>query len=114
MSTEAGDENSICCHKCAEGKTIRGIPVALSRLIVCRQCGNKRCPHASDHDLACTGNNEPGQAGSIFPKTSYVTLPENLNGLADAAFKMVDRGEDPSDVLRMIEHGLRKANKGDA
>lgn len=94
MSTEIEDENSICCHKCAEGKTIHGIPVAFARLIVCRQCGNKRCPHASDHDQPCTGSNEPGQA--------------------DAAFKMCDQGEDPSDVLRMIEHGLRKANRGDA
>lgn len=113
MSTEIEDEN-ICCHRCAEGKIIRGIPVAFTRLIVCRKCGNKRCPHASDHDQPCTGSNEPGQAGSISPQTSYVTLPENLNGLADAAFNMVDRGEDPSDVLRMIEHGLRKANKVDA
>ena len=29
-------------------------------------CGNKRCPHASDHRFACTGSNEPGQAGSIY------------------------------------------------
>lgn len=113
MSTEIEDENSICCHKCAEGKTIHGIPVAFARMIVCRECGNKRCPHASDHDQPCTGSNEPGQPGSIFPKPQYVALPENLNGLADAAFKMVDRGEDPSDVLRMIGHGLRKANIGD-
>lgn len=32
----------------------------------CELCGNKRCPHHSDHTLACTGSNEPGQPGSVF------------------------------------------------
>lgn len=36
------------------------------RMILCPQCGNKRCPKASDHDLACTGSNEPAQLGSVY------------------------------------------------
>lgn len=32
----------------------------------CELCGNKRCPHYTDHRLACTNSNEPGQAGSVF------------------------------------------------
>lgn len=32
----------------------------------CEKCGNKRCPHHSNHVLACTGSNEPGQEGSLF------------------------------------------------
>lgn len=32
----------------------------------CELCGNKRCPHHTDHDLACTGSNEPGQPGSAY------------------------------------------------
>lgn len=32
----------------------------------CEVCGNKRCPHHSDHRLACTNSNEPGQPGSIY------------------------------------------------
>lgn len=32
----------------------------------CEICGNKRCPHHSDHTLACTNSNEPGQPGSYF------------------------------------------------
>jgi hypothetical protein len=35
-------------------------------MIVCAQCGNKRCPHANDHENACTQSNEPGQAGSAY------------------------------------------------
>ncbi len=37
-----------------------------ARFIVCKICGNKRCPHATDHRLACTNSNEPGQKGSNY------------------------------------------------
>ncbi len=37
-----------------------------ARFIVCNICGNKRCPHATDHRLACTNSNEPGQKGSNY------------------------------------------------
>ena len=33
---------------------------------LCPDCGNKRCPRATDHRNACTGSNEPGQAGSAY------------------------------------------------
>ncbi len=36
------------------------------RMILCKECGNKRCPKASDHRLICTGSNEPGQPGSVY------------------------------------------------
>lgn len=49
------------CHRCIKE---RGqFPM---HFIVCPTCGNKRCPKASDHDLACTNSNEPGQAGSVY------------------------------------------------
>ena len=32
----------------------------------CELCGNKRCPHHTDHALACTRSNEPGQEGSVY------------------------------------------------
>ena len=32
----------------------------------CEICGNKRCPHHTDHTLACSGSNSPGQPGSIY------------------------------------------------
>lgn len=58
------------CHKCLEGKVIcygpYEIAEALTRMIVCPNCGNKRCPKASDHNLACTDSNEPGQPGSVY------------------------------------------------
>ena len=38
----------------------------LSQMVVCPNCGNKRCPKATDHTLECTNSNEPGQKGSRY------------------------------------------------
>lgn len=64
------------CRKChservraeiaADPQRERHIFMASQRFIVCETCGNKRCPHATDHNLACTGSNEPGQKGSAY------------------------------------------------
>ena len=32
----------------------------------CEKCGNKRCPHHTNHILACTNSNRPSQPGSIY------------------------------------------------
>ena len=49
------------CHRCIKERNEARI-----HMILCPTCGNKRCPKASDHDLACTNSNEPGQAGSVY------------------------------------------------
>lgn len=36
------------------------------RMILCPECGNKRCPKATWHENACTGSNAPGQKGSDY------------------------------------------------
>jgi len=33
---------------------------------LCSECGNKRCPKATDHRLDCTNSNEPNQPGSCY------------------------------------------------
>lgn len=65
------------CHKCLEHKCddATGFPITAIRMIVCPSCGNKRCPHASDHALTCTRSNEPGQPGSIFGDWRATTTP---------------------------------------
>lgn len=35
-------------------------------MIVCPDCGFKRCPRANHHGNACTRSNEPGQPGSAY------------------------------------------------
>ena len=39
------------------------------RFNVCPICGNKRCPHASDHNYECTNSNDVGQTGSVYGGT---------------------------------------------
>ena len=41
-------------------------PTELYTMILCETCGNKRCPHATDHRHACTDSNDSGQAGSAY------------------------------------------------
>lgn len=59
------------CNSCAAEKleaaggwlsgSFMGHPAMYSK------CGNKRCPCAAHHDNPCTGSNEPGQPGSMYP-----------------------------------------------
>lgn len=55
------------CWRCFREECERDPAMVIrARFIVCPTCGNKRCPKASDHRLACTASNEPGQKGSIY------------------------------------------------
>lgn len=63
------------CRRCLRDRDERsdwGLPAEMSRMILCAQCGNKRCPHAADHRNACTGSNEPGQPGSAYPAAAAI------------------------------------------
>jgi hypothetical protein len=42
------------------------VPTEVTRMVVCAVCGNKRCPHATDHRHACTNSNDHGQPGSAY------------------------------------------------
>lgn len=46
--------------------TCRPITLQDMRFVVCPVCGNKRCPRAHNHELACTGSNAVGQPGSSW------------------------------------------------
>ena len=58
LSRQAG---LCCCWRCMEERD-----EVRSFMILCPTCGCKRCPSASDHRLACTGSNAPGQEGSVY------------------------------------------------
>lgn len=64
--------NTCECHRCIKEQNLGSMAgdvfllLSATEMIVCPKCGNKRCPHASDHDLKCTSSNEPGQPGSIY------------------------------------------------
>ena len=61
------EEKQCVCHACIYHHDLRGpdglLPLNLTRMILCPDCGNKRCPRAQDHRNECTGSNEPGQIG---------------------------------------------------
>ena len=68
--------NKYCCHLCFS----KSGQMFLDRMILCPECGNKRCPKATHHELPCTNSNEPGQPGSIYtspqPSKPWVGLTD--------------------------------------
>ena len=67
------------CHACLVGVMENNYPVTMQRMIVCPDCGNKRCPKASNHRHQCTGSNEVGQYGSIYTAPRELSDEEILN-----------------------------------
>ena len=54
-----------CCKYCYDRVHADDFEALVFRpMIVCSMCGNKRCPHATHHDLPCTKSNAPGQRGA--------------------------------------------------
>ena len=68
------------CEKC------RPITLEDMRMVLCPECGNKRCPRATDHNNDCTNSNEPGQPGNSYP-ARHVTdaLTEEIARLREDA-----------------------------
>ena len=69
--------------------TCRPITLDDQRFVVCPTCGNKRCPRAHNHALACTNSNDPGQPGSswahVRPVGETVVCAPRLAGEKTAA-----------------------------
>lgn len=79
LAPEQEQGNKYCCHHCFN----KSGQMFLDRMILCPECGNKRCPKATHHDLPCTNSNEPGQPGSI-----YTTPPTPAQELTDGFYVM--------------------------
>lgn len=62
------DEKCMCIKCNGERQKKMSLEERMTQPIrfACEICGNKRCPHHSDHELECTGSNEPGQPGSVY------------------------------------------------
>jgi hypothetical protein len=67
-NTKTVADSECYCYNCNKDRIDENsqLPYVMTRMIVCPACGNKRCPHSTDHNLACTGSNEPGQPGSRY------------------------------------------------
>lgn len=65
------DEKKCGCRQCLRDRnerhsSIPSLPAEAGMMILCSTCGNKRCPHATDHRNECTNSNAPGQKGSFY------------------------------------------------
>lgn len=69
---------------------------------VCDTCGNKRCPHATWHENACTGSNAPGQPGSSYGPSEH--YPEPLREI----YKAIDALYSDDDVDTLIASVKRR------
>ena len=63
-------------------------PRVPTRMSLCPICGFKRCPGAADHRNRCTGSNQPGQLGSLYPlpkkpEPEFATFDEAREWLAE-------------------------------
>ena len=61
--------SEICgCIRCVDARSPETFvgPLTLGWRYACEICGNKRCPHHTDHRLACTNSNAVGQSGSAW------------------------------------------------
>lgn len=81
-------KNDCWCWQCNQDRRVNGIPYSMTRMILCPDCGNKRCPRATDHREACSGSNDAGQAGS-----RYGTMPGPNRRFLDFV-----EGREPGDV----------------
>lgn len=84
------------CHACLVNvKDESGFPVSATRMILCPECGNKRCPKASNHRYDCTNSNDTGQVGSIYrthpaqPLNDYekVSIKHQINDAFNEGFE---------------------------
>lgn len=62
---------SRCVNEAVAAEGGSGFDTRLMQMFLCTQCGNKRCPHATDHRLSCTNSNEAGQEGSSYGPPLY-------------------------------------------
>lgn len=86
------------CYACSDWQR------QATTMIVCEKCGNKRCPHATDHRHECTNSNEPGQPGSRYPKVGPLVshaeqeLPASSVSAASVSPSQGSLGSEASDV----------------
>lgn len=75
------------------------------RMIVCEICGNKRCPHATDKELACTNSNEPGQVGSAYQNAPFGQAPAQPGGDERELFERWILSKGWARTFRLLDSG---------
>lgn len=71
------------CRRCLQERDerVNGIPYAVARMVVCPECGDKRCPHAEDHRNPCS---KPRQAPTQPSLSDHIRqLARRMRSVAD-------------------------------
>lgn len=90
--------NKYCCHFCFN----KSGQIFLDRMILCPECGNKRCPKATDHNLECTNSN--------YSNREWIGLtPKDLNAIYTGV-RAVNHDVDFDVYGKAIEAELKKRN----
>lgn len=71
------------CHACIKDfdLSLQGRPLNQVQMIVCKKCGNKRCPKAINHRFKCHGSNEVNQLEVLEPKEQLIEAAEKCADL---------------------------------
>ncbi len=91
----------------------------VQHMVVCGDCGNKRCPHAAHHDNKCTNSNEPNQWSTTERSHAYAELLENALNIAllgefEAAHQRAVGALEGSLSERLFRQALETCNLKDA
>jgi hypothetical protein len=85
MTDESMWPFDMCCSRCDEAARKAKLDAGGSFaeyicrfMIVCPDCGNKRCPKATFHDNPCSGSNAPNQPGSSYQYGPRLAAPVDL------------------------------------
>lgn len=114
--------NECECHRCIqENKLTINHPVfgeillSVTKMILCPECGNKRCPKASDHRLDCTNSNDEGQVKmEVIKATQYDDDPfgrsntvaivyRGDDGLRRTGFYTANHADAAEDLIKLLE-----------
>ena len=66
MSDAKKGESDLRDFLCGCWQCHRDNDLIVDRMILCPECGNKRCPKANNHRNYCSGSNDNGQQGSAY------------------------------------------------
>ena len=67
----------------------------------CADCGNKRCPKATNHENICTNSNEPNQKGSAY-KCTYSEDTKKSEHERDVMLNYFRKANTQADIVKTL------------
>lgn len=99
------------CHRCIaeQGLQQDGFPLNAVKMILCPQCGDKRCPKASDHRVQCNGRPQDERAQTAQPPEGFaVTQYARASGHRETIDRVTKRDGSATWAVRSLGCCLNK------